>query len=323
VLALVSLPNFNPAWFSRGISDKQYRALMRDPLHPLLSRAYQAAYPPGSTFKVVNASASLQSHICTPSSIFYCSGVYKGFHCFVRSGHGNISFTEAIAQSCDVSFYRLGDILGIKRLARFAHAFGLGQRTGIDLTDEQDGLFATPAWKMKTYKESWQWYDTINMAIGQGMMTVSPLQMAVVVAAVANGGYVVQPHLVDAIVASNHRIVQRIKPHILRRVPVAKKFLAAVRVGMAGVVDHGTGTAAQSKMITIAGKTGTAEAVPTADNPHGRNHTWFVSFAPVDHPQIVTVVLVVKAGGYGGGVAAPIAKDCIEYWVQHIRGHKP
>ncbi|HEY3999101.1 MAG TPA: penicillin-binding protein 2 [Candidatus Xenobia bacterium] len=320
ILALASRPDFDPRLFARGISDKQYEALLKNPLHPLLSRAYQVAYPPGSTFKPLNASACLQSGICSPDTVFYCSGEYKGFHCFVRSGHGRIDFTEAIAQSCDATFYMLGDRLGIKRMDRFAHAFGLGHRTGLDLPDEQDGLFGTPKWKKKIYGEDWQYYDTINMAIGQGLMMVSPLQQAVVISAIANGGYVVKPHLVDWVESWNHQVKWRYHPRALRRVPVKPKWLMAVRKGMEGVVDHGTGVAAKSDLISIAGKTGTAEAVPTVDNPKGRNHTWFVSYAPIDKPKIVCVVFVAKAGGYGGGVAAPIAKDCIEYW---YREHHP
>lgn len=319
LLCMASRPNFDPRLFARSISAKDYARLMDDPLHPLLSRVYQSAYPTGSTFKPLSASACLQSGICTPTSVFYCSGNYKGFNCFVRSGHGSINFTEALAQSCDVTFYRLGDLLGIRRMDKFAHAFGLGEKTGVDLPGEAPGLFATPAWKKRVYKEDWQWYDTINMAIGQGLMNATPLQMAVAVGAIANGGYIFKPHLVDSVETWNHRIAWRYRPRAWRRIPVKGKWLAAVRHGMAMVVDHGTGVAAQSPIIKIAGKTGTAEAVPTVDNPKGRNHVWFVSFAPVDHPQIVTICFVAKAGGYGGGVAAPIVKDVDEYWATHVR----
>ncbi|MHB2016456.1 MAG: penicillin-binding protein 2 [Candidatus Xenobia bacterium] len=321
VRAMVSRPNFDPRQFARGIRQKEYERLMTDPLHPLLSRAYQASYPPGSTFKPLSASACLQSKVCTPDSVFYCSGEYKGFHCFVRSGHGSIDFTEAIAQSCDVTFYQLADRLGIWRMDKFCAAFGLGRPTGIDLPDEQGGLLPTPGWKKRVYHDDWYEGDTINLGIGQGTLLVTPLQMAVAVSAIANGGYVYRPHLVDAILGPHGRVLWTYRAKPVRRIPVKPKWLAAVRKGMEGVVDHGTGVAAKSTLLQLAGKTGTAEAVPTVDNPQGRNHTWFDSFAPAPHPQIVCIVLVVKAGGYGGGVCAPIAKDCIEYWWTHDAKH--
>ena len=312
VLALASLPGFDPAPFARGIRPAEFNSLVRDRHFPLLSRATQSSYPPGSTFKLVNASASLQEHLCTPSSTFYCGGWYKGFHCFVQSGHGTLSFAETLAQSCDVTYYRLGDELGIGRLSRYARIFGLGHATGLDVPDETDGFVGDPAWKRKAYKDRWYEGDTINMGIGQGYIQASPLQMAVVTAAVANGGRLYRPYLLDKLVARNGAVRYRARPHLTRRLPIRASFLAAVRDGMRGVVTHGTATAANSPTVEIAGKTGTADS-----GDGNRNHTWFVSFAPYRHPRIATVVMFEKAGGFGGSVAAPVVREIDEYYFAH------
>lgn len=317
VYAMASLPNFDPRPFARGITDKEYTQLIKNPRNPLFDHATQAAFPPGSTFKIVNASACLQEGICTPASIFHCSGWYKGFHCFVQSGHGTIDFYNAIALSCDATFYMLGDHLGVERLSKYAGLFGLGRPTGIDIPDEGSGVLPSPAWKKRwAPKEPWFEGETIVMSIGQGYLIATPLQMAIACATVANGGKVVRPYFVQSMTTWDRRLVFTHRPVIVRRVPVKPKYLAAVRQGMRGAVDHGTATAANSKIITISGKTGTAEAVRTVTNPAGHNHVWFVSFAPYEHPQIVCVVMVEKAGGFGGGVAAPIARDVIEMWAQ-------
>ena len=199
VRCLASRPNFDPRQFARGIKAREYQQLMTDAPHPLLSRADQASYPPGSTFKPLSASALLQSGVCRPDSEFYCGGEYKGFHCFVRSGHGSINFTEAIAESCDVTFYMLGIGSASGGWTSDCALFGLGQPTGIDVPDEQGGLLPTPGWKKRVYKDDWYEGDTINMAIGQGTLLVTPLQMAAAISAIANGGRLYTPHLVDAV----------------------------------------------------------------------------------------------------------------------------
>jgi penicillin-binding protein 2 len=313
VYAMASLPDYDPRPFARGIRGNEYSALLRNPRNPLFDRAIQAAFPPGSTFKIINASACLQEKVTTPGSTFYCSGWYKGFHCFVQSGHGALTFYEAIAQSCDATFYMLGDRLGVDRLSKYAGLFGLGRKTGIDLPNEGTGILPSQKWKRKWFGEPWYEGETIVMSIGQGYLIATPLQMAVACAAVANGGKVVRPYLVDHMSTWDRRVAWRQKPSF-RRLPIAPRYFAAVRQGMRGAVDHGTATAADSPLITISGKTGTAEADKTSTNPMGRNHVWFVSFAPYDHPKIVCVVMVEKAGGYGGGVAAPIARTVIERW---------
>jgi penicillin-binding protein 2 len=310
VRALASRPNFDPRPFARGITDREYSALLRDPSAPLMSRAFEGAYSPGSTFKLVTSSAGLAEKLCTPHSVFYCPGSYHGQNCFVTSGHGSISFTESLAQSCDVVYYRMADQLGPDRLARYCRAFGLGAASGIDLPHEDPGLVPDPAWKQKYWKEAWGGYDTTNMGIGQGMLLVTPLQMAVVTATVANGGRVYAPFLVEKMVSRAGAVQYTAQPRPRRRVPVPAASLAAVRQGMIGAVDHGTGGAAALPGVQVAGKTGTVET-------NGPNHTWFVSFAPAARPRLVVVVFLEKSGGFGGQKSAAIAGEIYRYALAH------
>jgi penicillin-binding protein 2 len=310
--ALASLPQYDPGLFDGPRRDHEYARLLQDHLTPLIGRAWQGAWSPGSTFKIINASASLQEKLCTPRSTFFCGGSYKGSNCFVRSGHGTISFSDSLALSCDVTYYRLGDLLGIKRLDRYAAAFGLGRPSGVDLPAEEAGILPSPSWKERFLRDRWYGGDTINMSIGQGFLVVTPLQMAVYTAAVANGGRVLQPYVVDHFSTFQGRISRRPHPRVRRRVPVAPRLLEAVRRGMRGAVEHGTATAANLTQVAVAGKTGTVENVPTVDNRKGRNHVWFTCFAPFAHPQVVVVVFLEKAGGYGGSYAAPVAREVLE-----------
>jgi penicillin-binding protein 2 len=252
--------------------------------------------------------------LCTPSTVFYCGGSYKGANCFVRSGHGRIGFYDTIALSCDVTYYRLGDLLHIGRLDRYASAFGLGRRTGVDLPGEESGILPSPQWKQKWVKDRWYEGDTINTSIGQGFLIVSPLQMACYTAAIANGGKLWRPHLFGSEWTARGTRVRNARPQLVRRVPVAPRWLAAVREGMRGAVLRGTGTIAQSKLIALAGKTGTVETSKSPTNPHGHNHVWFTCFGPYEKPEIVVTVFLEKAGGYGGQYAAPVARQVAEAW---------
>lgn len=316
ILALASMPGFDPNLFAKGISVRDYDKVINDKTHPLFDRAIAGAFPCGSTFKLITGTAAMQEKIASRNSVFYCPGAfYLGstpFYCFVRGGHGSIGFVEAISLSCDVTFYTLGYRLGIKRLGKYASQYGLGKKTGIDLPGESEGLFPTEEWKMKTYKEKWYDGDTVNLSIGQGYLGITPLQLAVVTSAVANGGYIVRPHLVKKITSPEGEILKDIKIKPIRKINISAENLAVMREGMRGAVTHGTGVAANIPGIEVAGKTGTAENVPTSDNPHGRNHAWFTCFAPYKHPKIVVTVLLEQSGGFGGQWAAPVARKVIE-----------
>lgn len=315
VKALASAPNFDPRPFARGIGVKEYEALMKDKSVPLLSRAFETSFSPGSTFKLVTSSAGLAEKLCTGDSHFYCGGSYEGHNCFVRSGHGNINFEQSLALSCDVVYYRMADQLGIDRLRKYCKAYGLGSATGIELPSEDTGLVPSPRYKKKYWHDQWYSGDNINMGVGQGFLLVTPLQMAVVTSAVANGGSVYKPYLVEKMMSQSGSLKWKNRPVPVRHLPVKPQMLAAIRRGMKGTVKYGTGAAAQIPGLEIAGKTGTVET-------NGQNHTWFVSFAPADKPELVVVVFLEKSGGFGGGKAAPIAKQIyMKYF--HIEEPKP
>lgn len=312
VRALASLPQYDPRAFARGIKSKEYKALLDDEGFPLVNRMIHSCFSPGSTFKLITSSAALQLGLCTPHSVFYCGGSFMGANCFVRSGHGSINFEDSLAYSCDVTYYRLGFQMGIDKLRKYCAYYGLGKPTGIDLPQEIGGLLPSPKWKQKVWEDRWYDGDTVNMSIGQGFLLVTPLQMAVVTAAVANGGYVVKPTLAKKAVTRNGAVRYESTPQ-LTKLPVKPEYLAAVRRGMRGAVDHGTAVATNLQQVHIAGKTGTVENSPSVFNKHGRNHTWFVSFAPFEKPEVTVVVFLEKSHGYGGGMAAPIARQVYEY----------
>jgi penicillin-binding protein 2 len=320
IRALVSLPQYDPRPFARGITQREYSRLLAEPGIPLLHRAVQTIASPGSTFKLVTSSAALRHGLCTPGSTFVCGGSYAGANCFVTSGHGAIGFEGSLAHSCDVVYYMLGVQMGIQRLAEHARLLGLGAATGVDLPGESDGIFPDPKWKWKFVGDRWYEGDTVNLSIGQGYMLVTPVQMAVVTAAVANGGKIVSPHLVQKVVSYQGRVLARPGYKPRRRLDIAPRHWAAVRQGMRGAVLYGTGGACNSGYVHVAGKTGTVENSPSTENRHGRNHTWFVSFAPYENPEIVTVVFLEKSGGYGGSRCAPVARAVYDYLYGPLQG---
>lgn len=317
VRALVSLPEFNPNHFARGISSRRFTRLLQDDRVPLMDRAVCGAYPPGSTYKIITTSAALSEGLVTPHSVFYCPGYQMvggmPFNCFVRSGHGALDLVNCLAHSCDVAYYQLGTQLGLERMEDYSRAFGLGSKTGIDLPGEVAGNLPYPGWKEKFVEEEWYAGDNANMAIGQGFLAVSPMQMAVATAAVANGGRLYRPHLLERIRDSAGG-EQDVPIREEGRVGVPEPFLAVVREGMRGAVDRGTASGVDTEGLDMAGKTGTVENSPTPDNPYGRNHTWFTSFAPAARPDLVVTVFLEKSGGYGGSLAAPVAARVFQEW---------
>ena len=320
VLCMASYPRFDPNLFSKGITKKDYDRLVLNRECPLLNRAIHCAYPCASTFKMITGSEALEEGLVKEGSGFHCSGVLDvggtPFNCFVRSGHGDLDFVQAIAYSCDVVFYMLAGRVDLQKYLQTAREFGMGSRTGIDLPGEAEGLLPTPEWKEKTIGEQWYAGDTVNLSIGQGYLGVTPLQLAVATSAVANGGMIFEPHLVRRIISSEGKAQKEFSPRMLRQVPVSEENLAVIRKGMRGAVTHGTATSANSALIEISGKTGTAENFPSADNPSGRNHAWFTCFAPYDNPEIVVTVFLEKSGGFGGEWGAPVARKIIEAYAR-------
>ena len=312
VLALVSAPGYDPNLFTRRLEVAEWQQLIQDPLLPLQNRALASAYPPGSVFKMVMAAAGLAEGVITPSDGVFCNGsktFYKRtFHCWKPGGHGFMNLESALKNSCDVYFYELGQKLGIERIARYARLFDFGQSSGIDLDGEKRGLVPDGEWSQRQRSHPWYPGETISVAIGQGALQTTPLQMAVMAAAFANGGYIVTPHL-----------VRGDDSHPRRRIDLPPAVFEPIRRGMWKVVnDRGTGASARVAGVEIAGKTGTVQVVAhtayedSSLRPYAeRNHAWFASFAPFDNPTVVIVVFL-EHGGQGSRVAAPVAKALYE-----------
>jgi penicillin-binding protein 2 len=347
VRALVSLPNFDNNLFATGAKPEEFAALLANPDRPLVNRAVAGQYAPGSTFKMITASAALQervvdaaTRVVCPGTIFltnqYDSAIRYPFVCWQRGGHGALNVVSALAQSCDVYFYEVAgsyfeggahqEGLGSERLARYSREFGLGALSGIELVGEQRGRVPTPGWLNDTLDRFWGTGETYFMGIGQGYTLVTPLQMANVAAAVANGGTLYRPHLVAEVSAPDGRVVLRPGAPI-RQLAVAPEHLALVRQGMLGAVQAGTARSAWTHLptqIRIGGKTGTAEFcdyVPELkDCRRDRDgnlltHAWFTAFAPYDAPEIALAVFVDGSGLdrviEGSQVAAPIAAEVL------------
>lgn len=309
VLAMVSRPTFNPNLFSGGISSKDWDALNNNPYHPMDNKVISGEYPPGSTFKIVTGAAALELGKVTPEEKI----LDTGHHWLIPKGNsegealGWIDFKVALAKSDNVYFYEMGNRLGIDNLEKYARMFGLGAVTGINLPEETDGLVANQRYKEKAYKEDWYLSETFDAAIGQGFQLATPLQMAVLMSEVANGGHRYRPYLVGKINAANGETLKTFGPEELGQVTLSDSTLTLIQQSLREVAQAGgtAGSLFQDFPITIAGKTGTAE------NPHGRDHGWFVAYAPFDDPRVV-VAVIVEQGGFGTSSAAPIAKKILE-----------
>lgn len=325
LLALASRPGFDPNALSQGLNARAWRNIVQDSRHPLTNRAIQGQYPPGSTFKIVMAAAALESNTMNREDTILCGGGFRFgtrvFRDWKRGGHGPVDLIQAIANSCDVYFYKVGQRLGIDTIARYAQEFGLGRRTGIDLPSERAGLVPSSAWKEKAKGEAWLPGETISVSIGQGYVTVTPLQMAHVIATIANNGVANQPRLVHAVRHRNTGALEEWPRAKSSRLPFNATGLEAIQEGLRSVVTNGTGKMANSSLVDIAGKTGTSQVValrPNEDKEETpkefRDHAWFVSYAPFEAPRIAVAVLV-EHMGHGGSAAAPLAKKLIEAFV--------
>jgi penicillin-binding protein 2 len=306
IVCFVSKPDFNPNIFMAPIDPETWDSLTSNPSKPFFNRALTAAYPPGSTMKPVIALGALRQGALYRDTRFQpCNGGYKygnrKFRC--TGSHGSLDLVGAIAQSCNVYFYQAGLRLGLDSLTTYAKEVGLGRLTGIDMPGEKPGNIPTRAWLDSRYgKNKWGAGSVLNFAIGQGEVSATPLQMAVLYGAIGSGGRAVRPYLV-ARVDSAGRTIHTTIPET-SQLPMRPQDLAVVKLGLERVVEYGTGTGARIKEISIAGKTGTAQ------NPPRPDHAWFVGYAPADEPEVVFAVLVENAG-HGGAVSAPIAGQLI------------
>ncbi|NOS83446.1 MAG: penicillin-binding protein 2 [Nitrospira sp.] len=325
VLAMASRPGFDPNILSRELTSKQWAEIVQDEGRPLNNRASQGQYPPGSVFKVMMAAAALETNTVTPSTTIHCNGGYQFgrrlYHDWKAGGHGSVDLRRALVQSCDVYFYTVGQRMGIEAMASYAHQFGLGEETGIELPSERIGIVPSEAWKRKAKNEPWLPGETISASIGQGYVNVTPLQMASLIGTVANNGVTYRPRLVQAVMdRATGELKQRLAVSS-RTLKLKPGTLPLIKEALAGVVQEGTATRAKSALVTIAGKTGTAQMTalrtgPEKDIPKKfRDHAWFVAFAPVDAPTIAVAVLG-EHMGHGGSAAAPLAKELIETYVK-------
>lgn len=325
VLALASRPTFDPNFLSRDMTAKQWAEIVQNEGRPLTNRAIQGQYPPGSTFKIIMATAALETQTVGPDTRIHCSGGYpfgkRVFHDWKKGGHGAMDVVSAMVNSCDVFFYTVGQRMGIEAIASYSEQYKLGTQTGIELPSERVGVVPSPAWKEKARNEPWFPGETISAAIGQGYVNATPIQMTQVIATVANRGEIMRPRLVKAIMDRATGNLQELPSLSRGRLAVKPTTLELIRESLAGVVSHGTATKAKSTLVAIAGKTGTAQAAalrsgPEKDIPkHLRDHAWFVAYAPVDKPKIAVGVLV-EHMGHGGSAAAPLAKVMIEEYVK-------
>lgn len=332
VLVLASSPTFDQNAFVGGLSRKQWRIIQSNPFRAMENKAVQAEYPPASTYKIITAIAGLEEGVIDTSTTFYCPGHYRYgnriYRCWTwnRGGHGKVDIYKALAASCDVYFYQVGQKLGVDRLAWHAKASGLGAATGVKLDHEANGLIPTAAWKKRRTGIPWQRGETLSVAIGQGYNLVTPLQMAVFTSAVANGGVAYKPLILKSIESADGKVVFENKKQVLRKLPVSTRTLSIVKRGLWEVVHTKKGTAKIARIanLDISGKTGTAQVIGRRKGDtskkierasHHKAHAWFVAYAPSENPKI-SVSVIVENGEHGSTAAAPIAREIIKAYLQ-------
>ena len=302
ILAMASSPVYDNNPLTWGVSGREWNSIMNNPDRPMLDRAIAGVYPPASTFKAFMSIAALEENVITLATMISCrGGLRMGSHlfkCWKHSGHGSLNVLGGLQHSCDVYFYQVGLRAGIEKLIKWGRKFHLGEPTGIDIPGESGGNIAGPEWKMRRFKTAWAAGDTVNYSIGQGYVLMTPLQIARVYAAIANGGKLVTPHL-------NQKGYK--EPE---EIGITPSKLAIVQKGLAYVVSRGTGSRAGRFGVSIAGKTGTAQ------NSHGDDHALFAGYAPAENPKYVAVA-VVEAGKHGSSVAAPLVGQLLAHLLSH------
>lgn len=335
VLAMVSKPGFDTNLFTKGISQRQYQNLLNDPHGPLYDRVLKGRYPPGSVIKPMMVLAGLHYQVVSEHSHSHCGGAYRladnpnarPFHCWKRTGHGSLNALGAVAQSCDIYFYSLGQQLGIDRMAEYCQHFGMGRLTGIDMPDEDSGIMPTRAWKEARYKTNWYIGDTINASIGQGFFTTTPLQLAYMTALIARDGKSFTPYLLK-------RIYDPVRMEFLSPTRAAEAVIEVyepqawklAKQSMERVIHHSSGTGkniAQGLRYRMAGKSGTVQVISFKTDQRIPNsqlakehqdNAMFISYAPADKPQIA-LSIVVERGGGGSSTAGPMARKISDFYL--------
>jgi len=324
IMVLYNRPSYDPNDFIPRVSPAKWKELVGDPLHPLQNRVIQNKFSPGSTFKVVMALAALQEKKISPATIFGCGGsqfIYnRTFRCWKPGGHGSVNLYRAIMQSCDVFFYNVGMRLDIDVIAKYSRILGLGDFTHVDLPNETRGLVPDREWKMKVAHDKWYPGETISVAIGQGPILATALQMLTLYSAIATDGRLIQPHVLGSVLDFNGRVIERTSGKVRRTEGIDRENFELVKKALWGVVnDQGTGGKARIDGYDICGKTGTVQVVgydrgkdlaKTQKHLYG-DHAWFISFAPLSDPRLAVAVFV-EHGGHGSDAAAPVAKKIYE-----------
>ena len=335
ILALASTPSFNPNSFASGMSQKEWLTLVNNPLNPLRNRTIQSHYPPGSIFKIIVAIAGLETGAIDESIVFHCGGHINigrwKFRCWKKTGHNQIRLHDALVHSCNVFFYHAATKIGPEAIAHYAKLFGLGKPTGICLENEEAGFIPTPEWKKRVLKTKWYPGDTLSMSIGQGYISVTPLQLVNLISAIANGGTLFRPKLFRYVLNSQGEITHFFPPSIIRNLQISARTLQTVQLALFGVVnEHGTGARARLPEVEVAGKTGTAQIVSLKENMEDedlperlKDHAWFCGYAPFSNPEIALVVLI-EHGGTGGKTCAPLAREIFQKYfdLKHTPGRQ-
>ncbi|WP_300667548.1 penicillin-binding protein 2 [Desulfoluna sp.] len=328
VLAMASSPTFDQNDFVSGLSYAKWNSLKNNPGRPMENKATQALYPPASIYKIVSSMAALEEKVVDARTRFYCSGRHaygdRTYRCWKRTGHGSVDVVDSIAQSCDVFYYEVGERIGVDRLAFYARGCGLGRPTGVELAGEAAGLIPTAEWKRRKLGQSWLSGETLSLTIGQSYNLVTPIQMAMLIASVGNGGTIYKPHILGKIETADGSLVKETRPVVKGHLPVGKKNLGLIQKGLWGAVNDHKGTARRARIngVTLAGKTGTAQVISKGESGvkkkkrirKFRDHAWFVAYAPMENPTIA-VAVIVEHGEGGSTKAAPIARKVIETYL--------
>jgi penicillin-binding protein 2 len=333
LLSMVSLPAYDNNVFAATVDEAELQRLLDDPAKPMLNSAISEVYPPGSTFKQVTGSAALQEGVATPDTTIFSSGALYVPHEYGGgedrfadwAAHGSMNFYRGLAMSSDVYFYYLSggyhahgisfDGLGATRLARYTREYGFGAPTGVDLPGEAAGNVPDPQWKEDTFGDPWYLGDTYHFGIGQGYLTVTPLQLLRVIAAIANGGDVLVPHVAKEIVDEQGNVLKTIEPEVQHRLSISDANLGTMREALRQAAEYGPARTGVSRYVTIAAKTGTAEfGQQLADGSYATSHAWYTAYAPYDNPEIAVVVFLEK--GIGATHAGPVAKQIFDYYFQ-------
>jgi len=335
ILGMYSKPTFNPASWTGRLTREEKDEVDENPYKPMMNKAVWS-YFPGSTYKIVTALAALEEGVVTSDEEFECRGYHEFgqriFRCWKRAGHGKVDLHAALKNSCDVWFYQVAERLGIDRLADYARDFGFGSRTGLGLNGESRGLVPTRAWHEKHSSEGFQYGFSLNTAVGQGDTRTTPLQMALAYAALANGGQLYYPQIVERVETADGKPLIEYAPRLRGRLRGSAEHLSLIVDGLDASVNEEGGTAWESRLehVRVVGKTGTAQVrglnsritVDEDSRYRLRDHAWFVAWAPAESPEIVVVVFL-EHGGSGGRHAAPVAMDVVSRYFHDVRGVVP